>query len=168
MQTNHLLPVILGAVLLTLAATSVYADPLVAGGYVMVGNQYTVTTIRGEASAWVNGQWLTGPADLDLQVQVTFAGPNNIAFKVISGSFQVLDKPYILDVGNWRGNYNRNTATSVYQGPATAPDGENGYFVLFGQDTTQAQQGTYMTIYSDFRGEYGALWHVNLVGFRYN
>lgn len=168
MKTKHLLPVILGAVLLTLAATSVYADPLVAGGNVMVGNQYTVTTIRGEARAWVNGQWLTRPANLQLQVQVTFVGPYNIVFKVISGSFQVSNKPYTIDVGNWRGDYNRNIATSVYQGAATAPDGRNGYFVLFGQDTTQAQQGTYMNIYSDFRGEYGALWHVNLVGFRYS
>ena len=74
----------------------------------------------------------------------------------------------MIDVGNWRGDYNRITAISVYQGPATAPDGRNGYFVLFGQDTTQAPQGTYMNVYSDFRGEYGALWHVNLVGFRYN
>jgi hypothetical protein len=167
LKTKIPLSVILGAVLLTLAATSVYADPLVAGGNVMVGNQYTVTTIRGEARAWVNGQWLTGPADLELQVQVTFVGPHNLVFKVISGSFQVGSKPYMIDVGNWRGDYNRDTATSVYQGPATAPDGRNGYFVLLGQDTTQAQQGTYMNIYSDFRGEYGALWHVNLAGFRY-
>ena len=93
MKTKHLLPVILGAVLLTLAATSVYADPLGAGGNVTIGNQYTVTTIRGEARAWVNGQWLTGPADLQLQVQVTFVGPYNIVFKVISGSFQVSNKP---------------------------------------------------------------------------
>ena len=57
-------------------------------------------------------------------------GPYNIVFKVISGSFQVRNKPYTIDVGNWRGDYNRNTATSVYQGPATAPDGRNGYFVL--------------------------------------
>lgn len=56
MKTKHLLPVILGAVLVTLAVTSVYADPLVAGGNVIVGNQYTVATIRGEARACVNGQ----------------------------------------------------------------------------------------------------------------
>jgi hypothetical protein len=168
LKTKHLLPAIVSAVLLTLAATSVYADPLVASGNVMVGNQYTVTTISGEARAWVNGQWLTGSANLELQVQVTFVGPSNIVFKVISGSFQVMNKPYMIDVGNWMGDYNRNTATSVYQGPATAPDGRNGYFVLFGQDTTQTQQGTYMNIYSDFRGEYGALWHINLVAFRYN
>lgn len=158
----------MGAVLLTLAAASAYADPLVAGWNVMAGNQYTVTTIRGQASAWVNGQWLTRSADLELQVQVTFVGPHNLVFKVISGSFQVGDKPYMINGGNWKGDYNRDTATSVYQGPATAPDGRNGYFVLFGQDATQAQQGMYMNIYSDFRGEYGALWHVNLVGLRYN
>ena len=134
----------------------------------MVGNQYTVTTIRGEARAWVDGQWLTGPADLTLQVQVTFVGPSNIVFKVISGSFQVKDKTCTIDIGNWRGDYNRIAETSVYQGPATAPDGRNGYFILYGHDTSQVQQGTYMSIYSDFRGEYGALWHIDLIGLRYN
>ena len=168
MKTKHLLPVILGAVLVTLAVTSVYAEPLVAGGNVIVGNQYTVATIRGEARAWVNGQWLTVPADLQLQVQVTFVGPYNIVFEVISGSFEVRNKPYTIDVGNWRGDYNRNTAISVYQGPVTAPDGRNGYFVLFGRDTTQAQQGTYMNVYSDFAvntAHYGTL---TWVGFRSN
>lgn len=168
MQTKHLLTAVLGAVLLTLAASAVYVDPLVAGGNVMVGSQYTVTTMRGEARAWVDGQWLSGSADLTLQVQVTFVGTNNIVFKVISGSFRVRDKPYIIHVGNWRGDYNRNTQASVYQGPATAPDGRNGYFILYGHDTSQVQQGAYMSIYSDLRGEYGALWHIVLIGFRYN
>lgn len=102
LQTKHLLPVILGTVLLTLAATSVYADPLVAGGNVMAGNQYTVTTIRDQASAWVNGQWLTGPADLELQVQVTFVSPHNLVFKVISGSVQVGNMHYMINAATGR------------------------------------------------------------------
>ena len=167
MRMKQSLLVILGVVLLSLSATLAFADPLVAGGNVTVGDQYMVTTIRGEAQAWIDGKLTTGPANLQLQVQVTFAGPHNIVFKVISGTFQVSDKPYTIDVGHWRGDYNRDTGTSVYQGPATAPDGRNGYFVLFGQDTSETQQGAYMNIHSDFSGEYGVLWHIDLVTYRY-
>ena len=157
----------LGLVLLSLTATSAYADPLFAGRNVMVGDRYVITTIRGEARAWIDGQWVTGPADLQLEAQVTFVGSHNIVFKILSGTFQVRYKTYTIDVGRWRGDYNRDTHTSVYQGPATAPDGRKGYFVFFGQDTTETQQGVYMSIYSDFRGEYGSLWHIKLTCFRY-
>jgi hypothetical protein len=143
MRTRNLPSIVLGAVLLSLAMSSVYANPLVVGGNVVVGTQYTITTIRGEARAWVDGQWLTSPADLTLQVQVAFVGPNNVVFRVVSGSFQVRAKSYTIDVGNWRGDYNRNTGTSVYQGPATAPDGRHGYFIIYVYDTSQVQQGTY-------------------------
>jgi hypothetical protein len=51
-----MLPVFLGVVLFSLAATSVFADPLVAGGVVAIGDHYMVTTISGTASAWINGQ----------------------------------------------------------------------------------------------------------------
>jgi len=168
LHMKHLLPIMLGIILLSLSATLAFADPLVAGGNVMVGDQYMVTAIRGEARAWIDGRLITGPANLQLQVQVTFVGPHNIVFKVVSGTFQVRDKPYLIDIGQWRGDYNRDTHTSVYQGPAKAPDGRNGYFVLFGQDTSETQQSAYMNIHSDFSGEYGALWHIDLVAYRYN
>jgi hypothetical protein len=164
---KRFVPILLGVVLLSLPATSVFADPLFAGGNVAVGDQYVVTTIRGEARAWIDGHWGAGPADLQLRVQVTFFGPHNVVFKVLSGTFQVRYKTYVIDLGHWRGDYNRDTHTSVYQGPATAPDGRQGYLVLFGQDTGETQQGIYMSIHSDFRGEYGALWHINLTCFRY-
>ena len=167
MQMKRLLPLLLGVVLVSVSASSVLADPLFAGGNVAVGDQYAITTINGEARAWIDGHWVTGPANLQLVVQVTYVGPENVVFKVVSGTFQILNKPYTIDVGNWRGIYNRDTETAVYQGPATAPDGRPAYVVLFGQDTTQTQQGVYMNVHSDFRGEYGALWHVNLTCFRY-
>lgn len=157
----------LGVVLLSLSITSVFADPLFAGENVMVGDQYMVTTIRGEARAWIDGRWVTGPADLQLQVQVTFVGPHNIVFRVLSGTFEVRYKTYVIGIGHWKGDYNRDTHTSIYQGPATAPDGRNGYFVVLGQDTTETQQGMYMNSHSDFRGEYGVLWHIGLAAFRY-
>jgi len=166
MQSNRLLPILLGVVLVSLTASSGFADPLFVGGNVVVGDHYAVTTIRGEARAWIDGRWVIGPANLHLLVQVTYGGPHNIVFKVLSGTFQVNYKPYAIDVGHWRGDYNRDTHTAVYQGPATAPDGRLGHFVLYGKDTTDTQQGVFMTVRSDFRGEYGALWHIELASYR--
>jgi hypothetical protein len=167
MQAKHVFPLVLGVVLLSLSATSAFADPLFLGGAVLIGDRYAVTTLHGYARAWIDGHWVTGPADLELQVQVTFLGLHNVVFRVVSGTFQVRYKPYLIDVGHWRGDYNRDTHTSVYQGPATAPDGRQGYFVLYGQDASETSAGVYMHIVSDFRGEYGALWHVDLVALRY-
>jgi len=166
MQLKRFFPVLLGVVLFSLAVSSVLADPLVAGGVVNTGDQYSVTTINGTASAWINGTRVIRPANLQLQVQVTFVGPHNIIFKVVSGTFQIGNKPYAVDVGHWRGDYNRDTQTSTYQGPATAPDGRPAYFVIFSQDTRQTSTGTYMHSLSDFLGEYGALWHVDTTTFR--
>src|SRR5208337_2630791 len=166
MQLKRMLPVFLGVVLFSLATSSAFADPLVAGGVVTVGDQYTVTTISGVASAWINGQRVTDPANLQLQLQVTFVGPHNIVFRVVSGTFQIGNKPYAIDVGHWRGDYNRDTQTSTYQGPATAPDGRPAYFVMFGQDIRETSSGTYIHSLSDFLGEYGALWHVDITAFR--
>lgn len=131
-----------------------------------VGDQYTVTTISGVASAWINGQRVTYTANLQLQLQVTFVDPHNIVFRVVSGTFQIGTKPYAIDVGHWRGDYNRDTQTSTYQGPATARDGRPAYFVMFGQDIRETSTGTYIHSLSDFLGEYGALWHVDITAFR--
>jgi hypothetical protein len=114
MKTKYMLPVFLGVVLLSLATASAFAEPLVAGGNVAVGGQYTVATISGTARATVDGHLITGPTNLQLQVQVTFVGPHNILFKVLSGTFQVQYKAYMIDVGHWRGDYNRDVHTTVY------------------------------------------------------
>ena len=167
MQAKQTLPIVLAVVLLSVSATSVFADPLYAGGTVAVGDQYSITTLNGYARAWIDGQWLTGPANLELRVQVTFVGPQNVVFRVVLGTFLVRDKDYVIDVGHWMGDYNFETHTSVYQGPATAPNGGEGYFVIYGQDTGIGSVGVLMHAYSDFRGEYGALWHVDLTTVRY-
>ena len=131
-----------------------------------VGDQYSIRTLNGQARAWVSGRLVTGPGNLQLTVQVTFVGLHNVVFRVVDGTFQIRAKQYSIDVGHWRGEYNRDTQTSVYQGPATAPDGRQGYFVLFEADTGSTSADVYMHIVSDFRGENGALWHVEINVFR--
>jgi hypothetical protein len=166
MRMKKLIPIVLGVVLLSPSATSVLADPW-SGGSTLVGDQYTVSTLHGLAQAWINGQLVTEPASLTLQVQVTFVGPRNVVFQVLWGTFQVGDKSYAIDAGRWNGDYNIATGTSTYQGPATAPNGGIGYFVLHGQDAGVANGVVLMHIYSDFTGEYDAFWHVSLAAVRY-
>jgi hypothetical protein len=167
LQTKNLLPVVLGVVLLSISATSVFADPWYGSNAVTIGDQYSLQTLNGVAEAWINGRLVTSPANLDLQVQVTYVGPYNVVFRVLSGTFQVGDKNYVIDVGVWRGDYNLPAHTSVYQGPATASNGGIGYLVLYGQDTSLSNGGVLVHIYSDFAGEYDALWHVSLAAIRY-
>jgi len=147
--------------------TSVFADPWYGGTAVAVGDQYSVNTIHGLAQAWIDGRLVTTSADLELQVQVTFVGPNNVVFRVLSGTFQVGYVNYIVDVTRWQGVYSLDTHTSVYEGPATAPNGGIGYFTLYGQDTGLSNGGVLAHVFSDFTGEYGATWHVELATIRY-
>jgi hypothetical protein len=165
MQTKYAPSILLGVVLLSLPVTTVFADPLYAGSLVAVGDQYSVTTISGSARAWIDGEWVT--ANLELQVQVTFVGPHNVIFKVLSGTFQMISKDYVIDVGHWRGDYNLDTHTSIYQGPATAPDGGLGNFVIYGQDIGLSSGGVLVHASSNFTGEYGAQWDVQLSAVRY-
>ena len=162
-----MIPIVLAVVLLCISATSVFADPWYGSASVAVGDQYSITTLQGIAQAWIEGGLVTSSANLELQVQVIFVGPYNVVFRVLSGTFQVGNKDYTIDVGVWRGDYNIETHTSIYQGPATAPNGGIGYFVLYGQDTGVTNGGVLIHVYSDFRGEYDALWHVSLTAVRY-
>jgi len=166
MQRKHLLPIVLGVAFLSVSVTSVFADPLYTGT-LAAGDQYSIITLHGLAQAWVNGQLLTGPANLELTVQVTFVGPHNVIFQILVGTFQIRNKDYVVDVGRWRGDYNFDTHTSVYQGPATAPDGGIGYFVIYGQDIGYGSGGVLMHVSSDFLGEYNARWDVELATVRY-
>ncbi len=167
MQTKRLLtPIILAFMMITVTLSSAYADPFLLAGNVVVGNLYSISTTTGRARAWINGAWATGPADLQLQVQITFVGPYNIIFRIVSGTFQIRYKQYAIDSGRWRGDYNLITHSSEYRGPATAPDGGQAYFVLSAQDTIETGQVAYMNIQSNFRGEYGALWQVTILAYR--
>lgn len=163
-QTTRLLSILVCMTLVGLSIASVLADPLT--GNVAVGDRYLLTTVRGQARALIDGHWVKGPANLQLLVQVTYVGPHNVVFKVLSGTFQVNHKLYTINAGHWRGDYNRDANIAVYQGPATAPDGRPAYFVLYGRDTQPTQQGVFMNFHSDFLGEYRALWHVELTTFR--
>ena len=167
MQSKTLIPIVLGVVLLSVSVSAVFADPWYGSNAVAVGDQYSVATLNGLAQAWIDGRLVTGPASLQLQVEVTFVGPFNVYFKVLSGTFQIAYKDYVIDVTRWNGEYDLQSHTSVYQGPATAPNGGIGYFTLYGQDTGLGNGGVLVHIYSDFIGEYGALWHVSLSAVRY-
>jgi len=167
MQSKHLIPIALGIVLVSLSATTALADPLSSGMLVSVGNKYTITTIHGQAQAWINGEWTTGPANIRLQVQVTYVGPHNVLFRTLSGTFSVDNKNYAIDPTRWNGDYNLNTHTAAYQGPATAPNGEIGYFALYAQDTGFGSGGVLVHATSNFSGEYGVLWHIDLAVVRY-
>ena len=167
MKTINLIPIFLGIVILSVTATSVLADPWYGPASLAPGDQFSITTLNGFAQAWIDGRLVTDTANLALTVQVTFVGPYNVVFRVVAGAFQVGGKDYAIDVGAWRGDYNLQTHSSIYQGAATAPNGGTGYFTLYGEDLGVSNEGVLTHIYSNFTGEYGALWHVSLSAIRY-
>jgi len=161
------LPLLLVALaLVALVTVPAFADPIVAGG-VAVGDRYAVTTISGEARAWVSGSWVVSSADLQLVVQVTYVGPNNIIFRFLSGTIQFNGIVYRIVADGWRGDYNRMSKTCVYQGPATAPSGVRTFFIIYGHDTRDTQQGTYMRMWSAFLDENAVLWRIDLQTYRF-
>jgi hypothetical protein len=166
MKQRNLLLCLLSIALVALVTTPVFADSLSAGN-VVPGDRYAITTMSGEARAWVSGSWITSPADLQLVVEVTYTGPHNVVFKVLSGTIQFNGKIYNIVGSSWRGDYNRDVHTCVYQGPALAPNGQRTFFVIYGQDTEPTQQGTYMQIWSAFRDEDRILWRINLQTYRF-
>ncbi len=166
MRTKQASSCLLALAFIALATVPAFADSL-ASGDVAVGDRYAVTTISGEAHAWVSGSWMKSPADLQLVVQVTHVGPNNVVFKVISGTIQFNGKVYSIAASGWRGDYNRASNTCIYQGPATAPNGQRTFFIIYGRDTLHVQQGTYMRMWSAFRDEDRILWRIDLYTYRF-
>ena len=152
--------------MIAVATTPAFADSP-ASRNLIPGDRYAITTMSGEARAWVHGSWVTSPADLQLMVEVTYASQHNVVFKVLSGTIQFNGKVYSIVRSAWRGDYNRDTHTCVYQGPAIAPNGERAFFVIYGQDTVPTQQGTYMHMWSAFRDEDMILWKMNLQTYRF-
>jgi len=166
MKRNNLSLCLLALAFIALTTVPAFADPL-ASGDVVPGDRYAITTISGEARAWISGSWVTSPADLQLIVEVTYAGEHNVVFKVLSGTIQFNGKVYNIVASAWRGDYNRDIHTCIYQGPAAAPNGQRAFFVIYGQDTTHTQQGTYMRMWSAFRDEDRILWRINLQTYRF-
>ena len=166
MRGKQLSLCLLALAFIALATVPAFADSLESGD-IAVGDRYALTTISGEARAWVSGSWIKSSADLQLIVQVTHVGPNNVVFKVLSGTVQFNGKVYSIVASGWRGDYNRVSNTCVYQGPATAPNGERTFFIIYGQDRLYAQQGTYMRMWSAFRDEDKILWRINLYTYRF-
>ncbi len=151
---------------ITLATAPTFADSIVSNNLI-VGDRYAITTISGEAHASVSGSSISSPADLQLIVQVTYAGPNNVIFKVLSGTIQFNGKTYNIVASGWRGDYNRISNTCVYQGPALAPNGQRAFFIIYGRDTLSVPQGVYMRMWSTFRDEDRTLWQINLQTYRF-
>ena len=166
MKQKHLSLCLLALAFVALATAPAFADPL-ASGNVVTGDRYAVTTMSGEARAWISGSWVTSSADLQLVVEVTYAGQHNVVFKVLSGTIQFNGKVYSIVASAWRGDYNRDAHTCIYQGPAIAPNGQRTFIVIYGQDTTHTQQGTYMRMWSAFYDEDRVLWRINLQTYRF-
>jgi len=166
MQAKRLPLCLLALCFIALAAVPAFADSL-ATGNVVVGDRYAITTISGEARAWVSGSWIVSPADLQLSVQVTHVGPHNVIFRVLSGTIQFSGKVYAIVSSGWRGDYNRDSNTCVYQGPAIAPNGQRMFFIIYGIDTLHVQQGTYMRMWSVFRDEDRVVWRIDLQTYRF-
>ena len=166
MKRKHLPLCLLALALIALGTAPVFADPL-ASGNVVSGDRYAITTMSGEAHAWVSSSWVASAADLQLVVEVTYAGQHNVVFKVVSGTVQFNSKVYSIVSSAWRGDYNRDVHTCVYQGPATAPNGERAFFVIYSQDSAYTQQGTYMRMWSAFHDEDMIVWRMNLRTYRF-
>lgn len=166
MRANQLPLLLVALALMALVTVPAFADPVTAGS-VAVGDRYAVTTISGEAHAWVSGSWVVSSADLQLAVRVTHVGPSNIIFRVLSGTIQFDGSVYRIVADSWRGDYNRVSQTCVYQGPAIAPNGVRAFFIIYGHDTRDTQQGTYMRMWSAFLDENAVLWRINLQTYRF-
>ena len=166
MEGKRMLLCLLALCLIALAAVLAFADSIVTGD-VVVGDRYAITTMSGEARALVSGSWLVSPVDLQLRVQVTYVGPHNIIFRVLSGTIQFDGKVYSVVSSGWRGDYNRDSNTCVYQGPVVALNGQRTFFIIYGIDTLHVQRGTYMRMSSVFRDEDRTVWRIDLRTYRF-
>ncbi len=165
MREKQLLLFVVAMALIALMAVPAFADLVVATSP-SIGDRYAITPISGEARAWVAGSWVVSSANLQFVVQVTNVGPNNIIFRTLSGSIRFDDKVYIVADG-WRGDYNRVSKTCVYQGPAIALNGARAFFIIYGHDTSDTRQDTYMRMWSAFRDENAVLWRIDLQTYRF-
>ena len=156
MRARQLSLLLVALALTALVTVPAFADPVTAGS-VAIADRYAVTTISGEARAWFSGSWVVSSADLQLVVQVTYVGPNNVIFKVLSGTIEFNGRVYRIVADGWRGDYNRISKTCVYQGPAIAPNGARTLFIIYGHDTRDTQQGTYMRMECLSRREHSTL-----------
>ena len=161
------LPLFLVALaLIALMTVPAFADP-VAATSPSIGHRYPIEPISGEARAWVAGSWVVSSANLQFVVQVTTVGPNNIIFRTLSGTIRFDGKVYNIVADGWRGDYNRISKKCVYQGPAIAPNGARAFFIIYGHDTSDTQQGTYMRMWSAFRDENAVLRRIDLQTYRF-
>ena len=87
MREKQLSLYLVALALIALMTVPAFADP-VAATSLFVGDRYAITTVSGEARAWVAGSRVASSADLQLVVQITNFGPNNVIFMTLLGTIQ--------------------------------------------------------------------------------
>lgn len=152
-------------VMVSVMIASVTADPLKTNA--TIDDIYAVTTIRGEARTVVNGQVIVRQADLQLKIGIAEINSDWIGFKVVSGSIQIGARVFYVVSERWRGLYNRDRHTSVYEGWAKDTEGHVIYFAFRSVDVSQTQQGCFMDINELVRGLEGHYWKLELKAYRF-
>jgi hypothetical protein len=166
MREKQLPLFVVALALIALTTVPSFADP-VAATSPSIGDRYAITPISGEARAWVAGSWVVSSANLQLVVRATNVEPNNIIFRTFSGTIRFDGKVYNIVADGWRGDYNTVSKTCVYRGPAIAPNGARAFFIIYGHDTSDTQQGAYVRMWSAFRDENAVLWRIDLQIYRF-
>jgi len=151
--------------MLALVVVPVFADPLTTNA--KVGDVYIVTTIEGDAKAFVQGKVVTVPASVELRCQITEVHRDWVFFKVTRGEIVVDGREYMISREWWRGVYNRNSNEAYYQGWAVDGAGHRAFFILHTLDKRPTQEGCFMEMNGVFRDPCGVYWRLELLTYRY-
>lgn len=131
-----------------------------------VGDVYVITTMRGYATAYVDGQLVTLAADIQLKVRIVAENVRWISFRVASGTLRIGDVTYTV-LGEWPGLYNRISGIATYQGYGADENGRRGFFSLVSVDTGHTQQGAFMDLRGSFRDPAGVYWTIRADLYRF-
>jgi hypothetical protein len=143
-------------------AVPAFADPFLDASF---GDVYVITTLRGYASAYINGQHVTVAADIQLKARIVAQNAKWIAFTVTSETAQIGDHTYAL-LSEWPGLYNRSTGRATYQGYGTDGDGHRVYFSFASVDTLHTQ-GAFMDLRGSFRDPSRVYWNIRADMYRF-
>jgi len=132
-----------------------------------VGVVYIVTTIEGNAKAFVQGKVVTAPASVELRRRITEVHRDWVFFKVTWEEIAVDGREYMILREWWRGVYNKNSNEVYCQGWAVDDAGHRAYFILHTLDKRPAQEGCFMEMKGVFRDPCGVYWRLGLLTYRY-
>jgi len=151
--------------MLALVVIPVFADPLTTNA--RVGDVYIVTTIEGEAKAFLEGKVVTVPASVELRCQITEVHRDWIFFKVTWGKTVIDGHQYMVLREWWRGVYNKNSNEGCYQGWAVDGAGRRAHFILHTLDKRPTHEGCFMEMNGVFKDLCGVYWRLELLTYRY-